>query len=429
MSALAKYCLSCGLSVSGSDRDYSSSVEKLTRLGAKIYRGHSPKNVDGADVVVYTSAVKADNPELVAAKNNGATILKRSELLGYVLSRYGKSVAVSGSHGKTTASAMITAVLEECDKNPTAFIGGEYGDFGNFKKGESEYAVAEACEFKKNFLDIKPYIAVVLNIDDDHQDSFNGINDEIQTFFEFMKNSVALINADDENCKTLFNGATATFGIEKPAVYTARNLKEENGRYSFSFYAYGRKRGRVNLKIRGKHNIYDALAALACAESLGADFSSSKRALENFYGVKRRNEFIGELCGLSCYADYAHHPTEISALFNSYAKEEITVVFQPHTYSRTKYLFDKFLSVLSKSRHTVIYETYPAREEYDEQGSAYRLFRSLTEAKTDGEIFFAKDEKILKEILLSAIESGLRGKILFVGAGDIYDVALRLCKK
>ena len=430
MSALATYCIDVGKTVSGSDRCRSGLTQALSARGAVVKYGHCAKYADGADLVVYSSAVQDDNPELAAARKHGVPAVKRSVLLGCIVSGYRKSVAVAGSHGKTTVTAMITDIMVRAGKDPTAFIGGEFPPYGNYRRGESEYVVAEACEYKKNFLDIKPYTAVVLNIDDDHRDSFKGLDDETRAFSDFMKNSLAVVNADDPCARKLFNSATVCFGIDNSATYTAKRIKGENGYYSFDFYAYSAKRGRVNLKIKGRHNVYNALAALSVAEISGVPFSVSRGVLENFYGVKRRNEFIGEFNGLSCYADYAHHPTEIAALLDSYKGEEITVVFQPHTYSRTEYLIEEFLTELVKPDRTVVYKTYPAREKYSEKGSAKRLFDELKNRAGDGAAAeYADSPEKLNEILLSFVEKGAKGKILFVGAGDIYDVALALCKR
>lgn len=428
MSALAKYCIKQGLTVSGSDKKSSSFTAELSKLSAKIYRGHSAKNLKNAELLVYTSAIKENNAELVAAKQKGLPIIKRSELLGEIIKNYSKSIAVAGSHGKTTTSAMITEILAAANKNPTAFIGGEYPSFGNFRSGDGDYVVAEACEYKKNLLDLKPYIAVVLNVDNDHKDSFDGELDEIETFSRFMRNSLAVINADDEKSHSLFNSSTVTFSVNGRGDYNAENLKEKSGCYSFCFYVHGIKRGRVRLKVRGKHYVYDALAALSVAENLGIPFIAAKTALENFVGVKRRNEFIGEFQGLSCIADYAHHPTEIRALFNAYKNEEITVVFEPHTYSRTKYLFKEFVDVLKIPSRVIICKTYAAREEFDFDGSAENLYRALSEEREEkGNTYYAGEEN-LGEILKKAIKNRRFGKILFVGAGDIYYDALELIK-
>lgn len=429
MSALAKYCLSQGYIVSGSDRTPSPETEELKKLGATVFYGHSAKNVNGAGLAVYTSALSEDNPELVAAKKKGIPVIKRSFLLGNILKKYKKSIAVSGSHGKTTVTAMLTDIFVKNESDPAAFIGGDYPPVGNFRLGSGDVAVAEACEYKKNFLDIKPYAAVVLNIDDDHKDSFNGEADEIAAFSSFIGNSLAVINADDKNAAKLFNSATVNFGIDSPASYTARRLSEEKGFYSFDLYAFGKKRGEIKLKIRGKHNVYNALAAFAAADIFGVPFATIKSSLEDFGGVKRRNEFLGKIRGSACFADYAHHPSEISALLDSYKDERVTVVFQPHTYSRTKYLKEEFVKALSAAEKAVIYKTYPARENYDEAGDGKRIYEGLRKEKGEDFAFYADSPDSLFKELYAITADSPDNVLLFVGAGDIYSVAKALCEK
>ena len=435
MSALAKYCLNNGVIVTGSDRVRSEFSRDAEAAGVTVYYDHSKNNLSGALAVVYTSAISEDNVELVEAKRRGIPVIKRSELLGAILNKHEKSVAVSGCHGKTTTTAMLTEIFVKAKKDPTAFIGGNYPPFGNFRQGDGRYAIAEACEYRKNFLDLTPSVAVVLNIDDDHKDSFRGLRDETEAFSHFISGSLAVINADDKYAEKLFNACTVTFGIESRANFTAKRITENCGAYSFDFYAYGRKKGRVKLKIRGRHNVYNALAALAVSDISGIPFSASKSALEAFAGVKRRNERIGTFCGRECIADYAHHPTEIVALLNSYREEKPVVVFQPHTYSRTKYLLPEFVSALTRAEKVVIYKTYPAREKFDEDGSAERLYRELKakeREKVDFNAYYASSPEKLKEVLSATDVLGTeenKGKILFVGAGDIYEIALNLTEK
>lgn len=425
MSALAKFCLTEGFSVSGSDNFQSESTLELQSLGIKVFYGHSAANVNGADLVVYTSAIADDNEELIAAKRLGVPILKRSELLGNAIKGFKRSIAVAGSHGKTTVTAMIASILAENGNDPVAFVGGECVPFGNFRKGAKDIVVAEACEYKKNFLDIKAYMSVVLNIDDDHKDSFAGICDECEAFYSFVGKSIAVVNADDANAVKIFNACTADFALQNKATYTADKLKEKEGKYSFDVKAFGKRLGRISLKIKGKHNVYNALASTAAALTLGVDFSVIKRAIENFNGVRRRNEYLGRYNGLCAYADYAHHPTEIAALFNCYKNQRIIAVFQPHTYSRTKYLLQDFVSVLSSFDKTVIYKTYAAREKYDACGDGKRLYEEL--AKSKKEIFYAEDINSLKEAICEKKENAKKETVyLFIGAGDIYYVAKTL---
>ena len=418
MSGLASYCLTEGFTVSGSDKTMSPMLKRLKALGAKIFTGHRAANARGAELVVYSSAISDVNPELLYARKNGVPILRRSELLGQILSLHTRSVAVSGSHGKTTTTAMLAEVFIAAGLNPTVFLGGERKTFGNFRSGGKSVAIAEACEYKRNFLDISPSVAVVLNIDNDHVDTFSDMEDETAAFSGFVKNSLAVVNADDCYARKVFNSATITFGIKNLAAYTAKRVSGNICR-SFTAYAYGKRLGRVRLKVAGGHNVYNALSVIAVSNELKIPFATVKNALEWFDGVKRRNEYIGKFEGVPCYADYAHHPTEISALFQD-KNEKTLAVFQPHTYSRTEKLLREFVLSLKRADGVIIYKTYPAREKFSANGDAKRLYSVLSE-NFSGYVDYADGYgTLLRQLKAHAKEFE---KIVFVGAGDIYETA------
>ena len=421
-SALANHLLREGFNVSGSDTTKTNLSENLKSLGAKIYYGHDKKNVFGADTVIYTSAISADNPELLCAKKENLSVFSRSELLGEIARSFNRSVAVSGSHGKTTATGMISDVLINAKINPTVFIGGEHYEFGNYRSGSNDTVILEACEYKKNFLDIKPTVSVILNIDDDHMDSYLDIKDMIKSYATFADGSITIVNADDINASKVFNSTTVTFGIENKATYSAKRIKHNGKGYSFTAYAYGRLLGRINLKIKGEHNVYNALATVAACDILGVRFHLIKKGIENFNGIKRRNEYIGQKDGLKYYADYAHHPKEIFSTLKSFINDgkDFITVFQPHTYSRTRILMQEFVDVLKDVSPLIIYKTYPAREDYDEQGDAKTLFNELKKTNS-GKVYYAKGEKELGLILKKNADS--KARIIFLGAGDIYQIA------
>ncbi len=424
MSSLARFCALSGKIVTGSDQN-NCKIEDFIKLGIKVYEKHNPQNVHGADAVVYTSAVDFDNPEMKEAKRLKIPIIRRSQLLGMIVGNCDKTVAVSGSHGKTTTTAMISNVLVKEKRRPLCFIGGEDLNLGNFVFGDKEVAVCEACEYKKNFLDIFPDIAVVLNIDNDHLDCYGSIDNEIVTFSDFVKNTLAVINADDKNSLKLFHGATVSFGIKNQACFSAFNLKKgDNGCYSFSVRAYSSYRGRINLKVLGKHNVYNALATIAVCEILGISFKAIKKSLESFYGVKRRAENIGKIFGVEAFADYAHHPSEIKQTIKTFcAEKNCIVVFQPHTYSRTENLMDDFVSELSKCDSVIVYKTYSAREPFSKNGSSFKLYQNLCEYV---DVDYANNICDLEKLIFEKIEK--IDKILFLGAGDIYDVAKNMTK-
>ena len=421
MSAICEYSKECGVSVSGSDMTSSNRTEKLKSLGCEIKIGHSSKNVRGADALVYTGATDDTNPEIRYAKKKRIPIFSRGEFLGGIISDYKNSVAVSGCHGKTTAMAMIANALIRAGKDPTVFLGGDDFDFGNFRLGNSDYLALEACEYKKSFLHFKPKIAVVLNVGDDHLDTYGNLDGIIDGFREFIGDSIAVVNADDENCKKVFNASTLTFGIENSAHYYATKIKFDGKFYSFVLNAYTKSYGRVKLKAEGRHNIYNALATFAVCDILGIPFDKIKNALENFNGIKRRNEYLGEKNGVKYFADYAHHPKELQAMIKVYDenKGEYITVFQPHTYSRTKYLMDDFVGVLKNQSPLIIYKTYPAREDFDADGSALKLYDELKNSGVK-DVYYVNDEIELA----SVIERHAMNidKVIIFGAGDIYEI-------
>lgn len=422
MSGLAKYFLVRGIKVSGSDRENSFETEKLKKLGAKINVPHDGKNIAESNAVIYTSAIVKDNPELKEAERQKIPLIKRSEILGGILKSFSKSVCVAGSHGKTTATAMIAETLIKAGKSPTVFLGGESREFGNFRSGKDGVAVAEACEYKKNFLDISPDIAVVLNIDDDHPDTYPTVNEETAAFSQFVKNALAVVNADDRNAASVAGLSSVTFGISRPAVYRAKRIVRKDNGYAFTLYVYGVKKERINLSVFGRHNVYNALAAIAVCDLLKVPIKDIKSGIESFCGVKRRNEFLGTYKNARLYADYAHHPTEISATIAEFCERNIRTlcVFQPHTYSRTKKLLPAFISALSKADGVIVYKTYPARENFDMAGDAETLYDKL-KAAYNKDCFYSGDPETLKKLIDLEVKN--YDAVAFIGAGDVYFVA------
>ena len=421
MSALAQYALQCKIKVSGSDTAQNEQIEKLEKLGAKIFIGHARNNAKGADAVVYTSAVSEDNPELLFARDNQKLIMKRAEFLRCVEMSHDFSVAVAGCHGKTTATAMLAHVLICAQKSVTAMIGGEDVEIGNFTFGKDIF-LTEDCEYKRNFLYLSPDVAVILNIDKDHLDCYKDFEDIVAAYKEFACGAIAVVNADDENAVRAAGENFVTFGVTNAAMYTCEDVRAEEGKLSFTLVEYGIKQGRVHLKVGGKHNVYNALAAIAAARQCGVSVQDAIRGVEKFKGVKRRFETIGELFGKKIIADYAHHPREIVSTLSA-AKNPL-VVFQPHTYSRTKLLMAEFVGAL-KNYKGVIYSTYAAREDYDAEGSAYTLYRALKEQGADY-IYAENPERLLQAIRERADAADT---VFVLGAGNIYDVIVRLTEK
>lgn len=426
MSALAKLLAVCGYEVSGSDGVKGEQTEALAFYGIKVYIGVDAERGElcSADTVVYTDAIAEDHAELQQAKRLQKTIYGRAEFLGMLCAEFSHVTAVAGSHGKTTCTSMCAHVLKSANVEFTAHIGGDDQTFGNFYSCGFDHIVTEACEYKKNLLKLKAEAAIVLNIDRDHMECYQDERDMIDSFRTYCEQAkTAFICADDEKCLRL--GEYATFGIKNVlSDYRATELRSNGERYSFTVEEYGKALCRVRLKAIGRCNVYNALAAFAAMRSYGFDEKEIAKGLETFSAVRRRFEKIGSYHGASFICDYAHHPREISstlATVASVCRGELYVVFQPHTYSRTKLLLGDFVNVLRPIKNLMLYKTYPAREKFDEEGSAERLAQHL------GSCLYAENVYVLKMWLKKTVREG--DVVLFLGAGDIYYAAQYLLKE
>ncbi len=424
MSAISKYLLDNGFNVYGTDINYNNIVEDLVKRGVNFISNNQPNIFDNIEAVIYTSAIKENDFYFMLAKEKNIPIYKRSEILGEITKKYKVSIGVSGSHGKTTVTSMISEIFIKARKRPTVFLGGENFKFGNYLFGNSEFVIYEACEFEKNFLDMKPKFSLVLNVDNDHMDSYKTIDDEIETFSHFIKDSISFINADDKYYEKINSLSSITYGINKKAVYNAKNLVNGMDNIYFDIYKYGKKTCKIKLNFGGIHNVYNALVAYAVADYFKIEKEIIIDALGEFTLVKRRNEYLGKIVNTIVYADYAHHPTELYAMFKQYEKEisKILFIFQPHTFSRTKLLIEDFVNVLSNFQNLVIYKTYSAREEYSYLGSAEFLAKKISK-KTKKEVSCFSEKNELSNIITNY------EKVVFLGAGDIYEIAKDLLNK
>lgn len=426
MSALAKLLRVNGYCVSGSDATKGEETENLARYGVNVYIGvdKERKELANADVVVYTDAIASDNAELVQAKLLRKRILSRAELLQIVCLSYPNVVAVAGSHGKTTCTSICAHILKVTGVPFTAHIGGEDGRFGNFYASGNEFFITEACEYKRNILKIQPTAAVLLNIDRDHMECYNGEEDLKDCFRSFCSSAkTAFVCADDASCESL--GEFSTFGIRNPlADYRAVDLRANGEKYAFTVEEYGKPLCRVRLNAIGKCNVYNALAAFAVMRSFGFNEKQIAEGIASFTAVKRRFEKIGTYRGATVICDYAHHPREIAATVataQGVCKGNLYVVFQPHTYSRTRLLMGEFVQALRPVKNLMIYKTYPAREKFDEEGCAQRLCQQV------GDCLYSENTHVLKTWLKKTVREG--DTVLFLGAGDIYFVAQYLVKE
>lgn len=423
MAKLAVHLKSLGFYVYGQDRRESVITTELKRLGISIFIGENLETVKGADIVVYTSAIEENSFELNLARLLKIPILKRAELLGIILKKFNRSIGVSGSHGKTTVTKMISKALTLSKIDTFEHAGAFEGNFNCGITKKTDIAVAEVCEYKKNISYIKVKTAIVLNIDNDHLDCYGKIELLLNEFLNYLNRSeIKIINLDDyylreHILKTIDKNNLYTYGIENCADYTAKNICCDLGMYSFEVFK--NKTHYLNLKLRvaGKHEIYNALAAIAALDLNGLSPSEIKTGVENYSGVVRRFENLGELCGVPIIADYAHHPTEINATLKTMSEVyggDFSVVFQPHTYSRTRILFDEFISAL-KGQNVAIYKTYPARERYDFRGDGELLAKKLN-------AIYVKSQSELKEFIIKSKVKAL----LIMGAGDIYEIVKEL---
>lgn len=414
MSALAKMLVETGKKVAGYDRVEGYAVRALKKIGIEVTDDLNVR-IDDFECIVYTDAVLIGNKILRSAERLNKTIISRGELLAEISTCFPNVISVAGCHGKTTCTAMIAHIFLAAKMNFCVHMGGFDNRFGNFFQCGNDYFITEACEFKRNFLLLEPTVAVVLNRDVDHLDCYDGVEDLKKSYCEFARRSPISVGlyADGVN-------ASLSFGLDDRADYYAKKLRQENGKYSFVAYEFGCMLGTVRLETEGKHNVLNALAAIAVARNYGIDFGAIQRGLSDFNGIKRRFERIGKIGNAVCVADYAHHPNEIKASLKTarlVTQGDLYVVFQPHTYSRTKLMFKQFVNVLSSVKKLMIYKTYAAREYYDDAGSALTLSNKLKRSQyadcVDDIVDFTKNCKDGDVVLV-------------LGAGDIYDVVKSL---
>jgi len=375
MSGLAEILISLGYKVSGSDVKTSNKTEKLQGMGAVIYPYHSGENIEGADLIVYSAAIKENNPEIVKARQLNIPFIDRATLLGQIMQMYSYSIAISGTHGKTTTTSMVSSIMIESGFDPTVHIGAELETIGGTTKiGGNKYFIAEACEYYGSFLKFHPFVAIVLNVEFDHADYFKDIEHVKETFFKFAslvpEDGCLIVNADDPNAYSLVDRVKCgkiTFGIKSDnAVWSAGNIQfDANGCAAFTLLKNKEKLAEIKLNVPGIHNVNNALAAISACCTLGCDIESIKRGLLKFTGAHQRFELKGIVDDIRVFDDYAHHPSEIKATLKAaknFNHSRIWCVFQPHTYTRTKFLLDGFADSFKDADAVIISDIYAARE-------------------------------------------------------------------
>ncbi len=431
MFPLVQILHSVGYEITGSDVNEGDIIDKEREMGISVTMGHSASNVKDAQLVVYTAAVMKDNPEVLFAKKQGIETVERSILLACVSDTYAKPICISGTHGKTTTTAMTTQILFMADKDPAAVIGGKlpmidaYGRFGS-----SNEIVVEACEYNNTFLHLTPYMSVILNIDEDHMEFFKTMDNLKQSFKKFAKatQNTVIANVDDtetlEVVCTLMNDVV-TFGRFNDADFKAVNIAQHRSSfYSFDVEHDDEILEHIELNVPGEHNILNALASFVAAFLSGCTPRECKNGIEAFRGAGRRFEFHGEVNGITIADDYAHHPTEIEVTLNSAKKmdyKNVWAVFQPFTYTRTAHLLDDFARVLQIADEVVMTEIMGGRENANEHTVRTK---DLAE-KVPGSVWFNTFDEVVIHVMSNAQEGDL---VITLGCGDIYKAAKLMMK-
>lgn len=434
MSGLAKIMLELGKRVSGSDLVVSANVKRLVEMGAQISIGHAVVNIHpGVDNVVVSSAIPPSNEELGAAWDRGINVISRGELLAQLMSE-SKGIAVVGAHGKTTTSSMISLVLAANGYDPTFIIGGEVHDMGgNAKLGTGEYLVAEADESDGSFLKLEPYGAVITNIDNDHLDYYKNLSTMKQAYKQYISQVRAggftVLCTDNEHVSSLDPGSNEaiTYGLTGDPVYKAVNLIRNEFTTEAEVLLHGRPLGKLTLSVPGVHNVQNALAAIAVGVRLGLAFGQCAAALNTFKGAQRRFQLVAQLDGIKIVDDFAHHPTEIKALFRAsegIGHRRTIAVFQPHRYTRTQFLQEEFGKAFQGADVVIVTDIYSAGEQPIDGVTAELIVQAL---KRNGQeaIFLNRLDDVV-EYLRHQIRSG--DLVLTIGAGNVWTVGKNLAK-
>ncbi len=426
MSPLAEILHSQGFAVTGSDVNESDNLARLRRLGIRIVLPQAAENIGDAELVVYTAAVQADNPELCAARENGIPLMERAHLLGLLSRGFSSTVAIAGTHGKTTTSSMVSQILLQAGRDPSVFIGGRLPLIdANGHAGQSDVFVCEACEFKDHYLEMTPAVSVLLNVDADHLDYFGSLDGVIRSFRRFAEQTTRalIINAEDANTLRAVEGLSHVpiirYGFSDDCEWQAREVGVHNGAYGcYALYHNGEKVADIRLGVPGAHNVLNSLGAAAAAHWCGATPQEIANGLAAFHGAGRRFEFLGTVNGITLVDDYAHHPTEIAATLTAARAmpyQRIWAVFQPFTYSRTARHLHDFAAALSLADQVVVSDIMGSRETNEWGVSS----RQITD-QIPGAHYLATFEEISRFVAENARDGDV---IVTMGGGDVYKCA------
>lgn len=436
MSGIAEVLVNLGYQVSGSDVQPSETTSRLQKLGAKIVIGHAAENIGHADVVVTSTAVRRDNPEVVEAHERNIPVIPRAEMLAELL-KMKFSVAVSGSHGKTTTTSMISTVLAEADLDPTMVIGGKLASIGgNARLGDGEIIVAEADESDGSFLKLSPTIAVITNIDREHLDYYSGLDAIKEAFLKFANivpfYGCSVLCCDNDAVRDILpsiHRRTITYGMEHPADYQAADVQMSEKKTTYVVRFKKQTLGNIELMVPGMFNVYNSLAAVAVGRELNLDFKTIQEGLKRFSGVQRRLEIKGRIGNITLIDDYGHHPTEIRETLRALrprVKGRLIVVFQPHRYTRTKALFNEFTTAFADADVLVLNDIYPASEEPIAGVDSATLCAAIKKTGKKNVTYLSGAEKIL-EYLSEEIRE--KDTVLTLGAGNVYKIGEALIEK
>ena len=438
MSGLAKMLLSRGFQITGSDSKRSNLTDELSSLGAKVYYGQTASNIESdVDYVVYTAAVHPDNPEYMEASSRKIPMLTRAELLGQIMDNYKDSIAISGTNGKTTTTSMISQILLENQSDPTLLVGGIYPPInGNLRMGKSNYFVSEACEYTNSFLQFYPKYAIILNIEEDHLDFFKDINDIRRSFRSFAEHlpmdGVLVMHDEITDPEEITKGLSChvfTYGFHEESDYVIQDVVyNELGYPSFTVLHNNVKSQPIQLQVPGNHNVLNATSAYAIADNLCIPSDVICAGLSSFRGTNRRIEIKGKKDGVTIIDDYAHNPIEIETTLKAvrrFPHKSLWCVFQPHTYSRTKELFDKFVKVLSGSDKVVLADIYASRETDNLGVSSAQLAEAIRKNGTEC-YYFPSFEEIENFLIKNFVNGDL---LITMGAGDVVKISENILKK
>jgi UDP-N-acetylmuramate--alanine ligase len=427
MSGIAELLHNQGFEITGSDRRKTEITDHLESLGIKVVEGHDPIMINDVDVVVKSSAVKDDNPEVAAALSNKTPVIRRAEMLSEIM-RMSYGIGIAGTHGKTTTTSMVGMVLDAAKVDPTIIVGGKVMNFGsNNLMGSSEYIVVEADEFDRSFLTLTPIIAGITNIEADHLDCYEDLEDIKETFAEYA-NKVPFFGSiicclDDPGVQSIIpklNKKIITYGLSRQADVRAADIKMDNFKSSYNVVYKGYKLGEINLNVMGVHNILNSLLAVSVGLDLDIPFDKIKQGLEAYKGVFRRFEYKGEKSGIMFFDDYAHHPTEIIATLKgvrSNTEKRIVALFQPHLYSRTRDFYDDFGRSFFHSDVLFIAPIYPARELPIEGVTGKLISDAAINSGHRNAKFITDNSKIVEEVMGELKDGDV---LITIGAGTIY---------